>query len=106
MGGLRGARLGRWIEIGWPRLYDGALMGDPFLLEEPFMGFSFLVRGIIYRRSSVIWTVLKLDQTVTGVNGFLIGIHSVWAVISGHWAILLLRPDRKAHSISKWKSAH
>ena len=22
MDGLRGVRLGRWIEIGWPRLYD------------------------------------------------------------------------------------
>ena len=106
MGGLRGARLGRWIEIGWPRLYDGALMGDPFLLEEPFMGFSFSCSRNHLSAIQRDLDRVKVDQTVTGVNGFLIRIHSVWAVISGHRAILLLRPYRKAHSISKWKSAH
>ena len=50
MGGRRGVRLGRWIKIGWPRLYDGALMGGSFssrgtiygvfffLFEESFIG--------------------------------------------------------------------
>ena len=63
-GGLRGVRLGRWIKIGWPRLYDGALMGDPFLLEEPFMGFSFSCS-----RNHLSAIRRDLDRVKAGSNG-------------------------------------